>query len=55
MSESVVIENNFNYLVIQALGWEYNLWSVLLTDLMMIGLIILIGFLYLCFKVMVEK
>ena len=55
MSENVVIENDFNYLVIQALGWDYNLWSVILTDLIMIGLIILIGFLYVCLKVMIER
>ena len=42
MSESVVIENDFDYLVIQWLGWDYNLWSVILVDAVSLILIFLI-------------
>lgn len=42
MSENVVIENNWDYLVIQALGWDYNLWSVIIVDVVSIIMIFII-------------
>ena len=48
MNETVIIGNDFRYLVIQALGWDYNLWSVILAAILCLvvffGIIFVIGF-----------
>lgn len=53
MTENVIIENDLTYLLIEALGWDYNLWSVILSDLICVGLIILAFFVYVLLKVFI--
>ena len=52
MSENVIINNDMNYLFIQWLGWDYNFWSVILADIILIvaffGTIFVIGFIGIC-------
>ena len=55
MSENVIIENDLTYLMIKALGWDYNLWTVILSDLIFVGLIALIVFVYILLKVYILK
>jgi len=40
-NNTVIIGNDYDYLVIQALGWDYNLWSVLIVDIVSIVLILI--------------
>ena len=40
-TSTVLIGNDYDYLVIQALGWDYNLWSVLIVDIVSIVLILI--------------
>ena len=48
MSNKVVIQNDLTYLFIQWLGWDYNFWSMLFADIILIaaffGIIFVIGF-----------
>ena len=37
-TSTVIIGNDYDYLVIQALGWDYNLWSVIIVDVVSIVL-----------------
>ena len=48
MAENVTITNNLDFLTIQALGWEYNLWSVIIVDVLYIVLFILVSFIVFC-------
>ena len=45
---NVVIQNDLTYLFIQWLGWDYNFWSMLFADIILIvaffGIIFIIGF-----------
>ena len=45
---NVVIQNDLTYLFIQLLGWDYNFWSMLFADIILIvaffGIIFVIGF-----------
>ena len=45
---NVTIQNDLTYLFIQLLGWDYNFWSVLFADIILIaaffGIIFVIGF-----------
>ena len=45
---NVVIQNDLPYLFIQLLGWDYNFWSMLFADIILIvaffGSIFVIGF-----------
>ena len=45
---NVIIQNDLTYLFIQWLGWDYNFWSMLLADIILIaaffGIIFVIGF-----------
>ena len=45
---NVVIQNDLTYLFIQWLGWDYNFWSMLFADIILIvaffGIIFVIGF-----------
>ena len=45
---NVVIQNDLTYLFIQWLGWDYNFWSMLFADIILIaaffGSIFVIGF-----------
>ena len=53
MTENVIIENDLTYLIIKALGWDYNLWTVILSDLIFVGLIVLVFFVYVLLKVFI--
>ena len=53
MNENVIIENDLTYLMIKTLGWDYNLWTVILSDLIFVGLIILAFFVYVLLKVFI--
>ena len=53
MTENVIINNDLNYLIIQALGWDYNLWSVILVDAILFGFVILVIFAYICFEIFI--
>jgi len=53
MTENVIIENDLTYLIIKALGWDYNLWTVILSDLIFVGLIVLVLFVYVLLKVFI--
>lgn len=48
MINNVTIQNDLTYLFIQWLGWDYNFWSVLFADIILIaaffGIIFVIGF-----------
>ena len=48
MTNNVVIQNDPTYLFIQWLGWDYNFWSMLFADIILIvaffGIIFVIGF-----------
>ena len=48
MTNNVVIQNDLTYLFIQWLGWDYNFWSMLFADIILIvaffGIIFVIGF-----------
>ena len=39
-TSTVIIGNDYDYLVIQALGWDYNLWSVIIVDVVSIVLLL---------------
>ena len=45
---NVVIQNDPTYLFIQWLGWDYNFWSMIFADIILIvaffGIIFVIGF-----------
>ena len=45
---NVAIQNDLTYLFIQLLGWDYNFWSMLFADIILIvaffGSIFVIGF-----------
>ena len=45
---NVAIQNDLTYLFIQWLGWDYNFWSMLFADIILIvaffGIIFVIGF-----------
>ena len=45
---NVVIQNDLTYLFIQWLGWDYNFWSMLFADIILIvaffGILFVIGF-----------
>ena len=53
MTENVIIENDLTYLTIKALGWDYNLWTVILSGLILVGLIVLVLFAYVLLKVFI--
>ena len=53
MTENVIIENDLTDLIIKALGWDYNLWTVMLSDLIFVGLIVLVLFVYVLLKVFI--
>ena len=36
MTNNVVIQNDLTYLFIQWLGWDYNFWSMLFADIILI-------------------
>ena len=48
MINNVVIQNDPTYLFVQWLGWDYNFWSMLFADIILIvaffGIIFVIGF-----------
>ena len=48
MTNNVIIQNDPTYLFIQWLGWDYNFWSMLFADIILIaaffGSIFVIGF-----------
>ena len=48
MTNNVVIQNDLTYWFIQWLGWDYNFWSMLFADIILIaaffGIIFVIGF-----------
>ena len=48
MTNNVVIQNDLTYLFVQWLGWDYNFWSMLFADIILIvaffGIIFVIGF-----------
>ena len=51
---NVVIQNDLTYLFIQWLGWDYNFWSMLFADIILIvvffGIIFVIGFISILLK-----
>ena len=38
----VIVNNDWEVLVLQALGWDYNLWNVLLLDVLWIVFVIVV-------------
>lgn len=54
MINNVVIQNDLTYLFIQWLGWDYNFWSTLFADIILIaavfGIIFVIGFIGMLFN-----
>ena len=48
MTNNVIIQNDPTYLFIQWFGWDYNFWSMLFADIILIavllGIIFVIGF-----------
>ena len=51
---NVTIQNDPTYLFIQWLGWDYNFWSMLFADIILIavffGIIFVIGFIGILLK-----
>lgn len=51
---NVVIQNDLTYLFIQWLGWDYNFWSMIFADIILIvvlfGIIFVIGFIGILLK-----
>ena len=51
---NVIIQNDLTYLFIQWLGWDYNFWSMLFADIILIaavfGIIFVIGFICMLFN-----
>ena len=51
---NVSIQNDLTYLFIQWLGWDYNFWSVIFADIILIaafiGIIFVIGFICILLK-----
>lgn len=51
---NVVIQNDPTYLFIQWLGWDYNFWSMIFADIILIavlfGIIFVIGFIGILLK-----
>ena len=51
---NVAIQNDLTYLFIQWLGWDYNFWSMLFADIILIaaffGIIFVIGFITISIK-----
>ena len=51
---NVVIQNDLTYLFIQWLGWDYNFWSMIFADIILIavlfGIIFVIGFICILLK-----
>lgn len=51
---NVVIQNDLTYLFIQWLGWDYNFWSRIFADIILIvalfGIIFVIGFIGILLK-----
>ena len=48
----VTIQNDISYLFIQWLDWDYNFWTVIFTNIILVGfffgIIFVISSLYLC-------
>ena len=48
----VTIQNDISYLFIQWLGWDYNFWNVIFTNLILtvffFGIIFVIGLIFMC-------
>lgn len=44
MAENVTITNDYDYLFIQAMGWDYNFWTVLFVDIGTVVLLLGISF-----------
>lgn len=55
---NVAIQNDPTYLFIQWLGWDYNFWSMLFADIILIAIlfviIFVIGFIGILLKVVVK-
>ena len=51
---NVIIQNDLTYLFIQWVGWDYNFWSMIFADIILIaalfGIIFVIGFICILFK-----
>ena len=51
---NVPIQNDLTYLFIQWLGWDYNFWSMIFADIILIaaffGIIFVIGFIGMLFN-----
>lgn len=51
---NVTIQNDLTYLFIQWLGWDYNFWSMIFADIILIavlfGIIFVIGFIGILLK-----
>ena len=51
---NVIIQNDLTYLFIQWLGWDYNFWSMIFADIILIaaffGIIFVIGFICILLK-----
>ena len=51
---NVIIQNDLTYLFIQWLGWDYNFWSMIFADIILIavvfGIIFVIGFIGILLK-----
>ena len=54
MTNNIIIQNDLTYLFIQWCGWDYNFWSVLFADIILIaaffGIIFVIGFIGILFN-----
>lgn len=48
----VTIQNDIIYLFIQWIGWDYNFWTVIFTDIILtvffFGIIFVIGLIFMC-------
>ena len=51
---NVIIQNDLTYLFIQWLGWDFNFWSMLFAEIILIaavfGIIFVIGFIGMLFN-----
>ena len=56
---NVAIQNDLTYLFIQWLGWDYNFWSMLFADIILIaaffGIIFVIGFIGMLFNLWYKR
>ena len=52
MTENVIIQNDWSYLFLQWLGWDYNFWTVIFANIVLavgfFGIIFVIGFIGMC-------